>query len=105
MTEGESPKSRIEATEGRIDALLKGASVRKKRSIEHSLARPLKVEVLRMLYLVGCVIVDLVLLPSLLLSLFERPWGFVSLVLVIPVAAIELRLHRKWFPLPSDKGV
>jgi len=103
LSEKETPKSTVVRFEEKVDHVLKSASKHKKESIRKSMARPLGFEFLRTLYIVGCILLDLILLPSTLIVLLERPVAFASMVIVIPAMVyIEYRLHEKWFPIPSE---
>jgi len=56
----ESASSQTEERMERIDGLLTRLSERRKESIRRSLQRPLKMEILRTSYLVGCIILDMI---------------------------------------------
>lgn len=100
MSKAREDKSKME-TEKRVDALLKQLSERRKESIKRSMARPLRLEVLRSGFIVGCMLLDIILVPSVLATLFGGTWCFVVLPVLIPLFYVELKVHEKWFPTLS----
>ena len=54
-------------------------------------------EVLRTGFIVGCVLLDLVLLPIALTELLGRPGFLISILLLMPLAYFEYRIHTAWF--------
>ena len=97
----EREDSKLERTEKRIDGLLARISKRRQESIKKSMARPLKDEVLRTVYLVGCVGVDMLVIPIVLYEVFGGWWLPATLLLLIPLFYIEYKLHDRWFALEA----
>jgi len=103
----EREDSKLEQTEKRIDGLLKRISKRRQESIRKSMARPLKDEILRTVYLVGCVGVDMLVIPIVLYEVFGAWWLPATVLLLIPLFYIEYKLHDRWFSVeaPSEQAV
>jgi hypothetical protein len=95
-TEG-SRKSRSDETLERFDRLIKRLSSRRKESIRRSMARPLKLEAARTVYLIGCIILDMVIIPEIAAQLVGRLWLIPSLLVVLPLAYLEYRAHSRLF--------
>jgi len=103
----ESKNSKLEQTEKRIDGLLDRVSKRRQESIKKSMARPLKDEILRTVYLVGCVCLDLLVVPIVLYDVFGDWWLLATVLLLVPLLYIEYKLHRRWFALeiPAERAI
>ncbi len=102
MSEEATGRSRMERTEHRIDGLLRRVSERRKKPIKRSMQRPLRTEALKTAYILACILVDLVLAPSILFTLLSRPWALVGLVIILPLLWPEFKAHEKWFALTSQ---
>jgi len=100
----EREESKLEQTEKRIDGLLSRVSKRRQESIRKSMARPLKNEILRTIYLVGCVAVDLLVIPIVLYEAIGGWWLPATLLLLIPLFYIEYKLHDRWFAVEAPSG-
>jgi len=97
----EREESKLEQTEKRIDGLLDRVSKRRQESIKKSMARPLKDEILRTVYLVGCVCLDLLVVPIVLYDVFGDWWLLATVLLLVPLLYIEYKLHDRWFAVET----
>ena len=84
-------------TEERVDGFLESLSERRRKNIRRSLERPLRIEVLRTGYIGGCILIDTVALPIVLLSVFGRIGLVGALGLLLPLGYLELKIHNAWF--------
>lgn len=93
----------MEQTEERVDSFLKRASKRRMESIERSLERPLSLELLRTGYLMGCIVLDLVIVPIGLMEILGRTGLYAFVFVLVALAYAEYRLHQSWFVLPPSQ--
>jgi len=83
--------------EERVDGLLVRLSKKRREGIRKSLERPLRIEALRTVYIVGCILLDIVGLPIALVSVLGRIGLYVAFALLVPLAYLEYRAHDAWF--------
>ncbi|OGS42046.1 MAG: hypothetical protein A3K67_03235 [Euryarchaeota archaeon RBG_16_62_10] len=102
MTESDRP-SRVERAEKRVDRLMARASMSRKESIKRSMARPLRTELVRTGYVVGCVLIDLVLAPIVLANLLPDYWLYAAPLMLL-LAYAQYRIHKRFFSL-GDRSV
>ncbi len=88
---------RFQAAIAKFDGIIKRASMRRRESIRQSMARPLRVEILRTGYIVGCVMVDTILIPIAMIELMGRQGLFISILILVPLLYVQHRLHINWF--------
>lgn len=103
MSEASDPESRTERAENRTDGLLRRISERREESIKRSLERPLKMEVLRTAYLVGCVLLDFILVPIAIIDVLGHDLLYIAIFALLPLAYLEIRTHRLFFHLPEKR--
>ena len=100
MNEAEPTDPAREGIVEKIDALMKRLSERRKESIRRSLERTLKIELLRTGYLVGCILLDMILLPIAVIETMGHDLLFVSVVILIPLIYLEYRIYQRLFQSP-----
>jgi hypothetical protein len=103
MNEGLDPEPGMEKKEDRFDSLLKRFSERRKESIRRSMERPLKVEALRTAYLVGCVLLDFILIPIAIIDVLGHDLLFIAILVLLPLAYLEIRTYQFLFHLPEKR--
>ena len=82
-------KSRYEA----FDSILLRASKRKRESIEKSMLRPLFQEILRCIFIIFIMLLDMFVLLQVLLDM-PRPFGFILFAIILVVALyVEIRIY------------
>lgn len=97
------PASRRDETLARYDLLAKRVSALRQESIKRSMARPLRLEMMRTAFLVGCILLDIVAIPEVLAQISARSWLLPSLLVLLPLAYFEYRIHDHFFIVaPSD---
>jgi hypothetical protein len=87
----------------RIDSLMRRFSERRKESIRRSLERPLRTEVLRTAYLVGCILLDFILVPIAIIEVLGHDLLYMAVFVLLPLAYLELRTHQILFNLPEGR--
>lgn len=93
-----------EGTVERRDGLLKRMSERRKESIRRSLQRPLKMEILRTGYIVGCILLDIILVPIFVIETLGHDRLYITVLFLIPLIFLQYRAHRMLFHLPEKVG-
>jgi hypothetical protein len=103
----EHEQSKLERTEKSIDGFLDRISKRRQESIRKSMARPLKDEILRTVYLVVCVSIDMLAIPIVLYDVVGDLWLLATVLILIPLFYIEYKLHDRWFALeaPAEPAI
>jgi len=100
MNEAEPTDPAREGIVEKIDALMKRLSERRKESIRRSLERPLRVEIFRTCYLVGCILLDMIFLPIIAIETLGHDMLFVSVLILIPMIYLEYRAYLRLFRSP-----
>jgi hypothetical protein len=103
MNEKFDPKPGMEKKEDRFDSLLRRFSERRKESIRRSMERPLKMEVLRMAYLVGCVLLDFIFVPIAIIEVLGHDLLYIVILVLLPLIYLEIRTHQFLFHLPEKR--
>jgi hypothetical protein len=97
------PEPGMNKKEDRIEGLLRRFSERRKESIRRSMERPLKMEVLRTAYLVGCVLLDFILVPIVIIEILGHDLLYVAILVLLPLAYSEIRIYQLLFHLPEER--
>ena len=103
MNEKPDPEPGTEKEEDRFDSLLRRFSERRKESIRQSLERPLKMEVLRTAYLIGCVLLDFILTPITIIEILGHDLLYVAILVLLPLAYLEIRIYQFLFHLDEKR--
>lgn len=97
------PQSAAERQESLSLYLLHRAQHRRELFHRRASAFSLRKELARNLYLAGCLVFDLVVIPDAIF-LLPSPWGWLVTVAGVAVAVLlEYRFYRAHFSLPSEQ--
>jgi hypothetical protein len=103
MNEKLDPEPGMEKKEDRFDSLLRRFSERRKESIRRSMERPLRMEVLRTAYLVGCVLLDFILVPIAVIEVLGHDLLYIVILVLLPLAYLEIRIYQLLFHLQEKR--
>ena len=103
MNEKLDPEPGMEKKEDSFDSLLRRFSERRKESIRRSMERPLRMEALRTAYLVGCVLLDFILVPIAIIDVLGHDLLYIAILALLPLAYLEIRIHQFLFHLPEKR--